>query len=105
MSSENTEANRAKEDGSNAWSRGDYNAAIQYFSDAIHAAKSTEKEFLRVLHSNRSAAYLKANKNDRALDDAIKCVELDPQWAKGHTRKGDAYYALKQYTQVQKRKG
>lgn len=51
-----------------------------------------------MLYSNRSAAYLKLNKLDEALKDGTKCTELDAQWAKGHTRKGDALYALKRYT-------
>ena len=33
-----------------------------------------------------------------ALLDANKCVEIDPQWTKGFSRKGDALYALGRFT-------
>lgn len=51
-----------------AWERGDFTAAVDLYSEAIAsvpvdgaaARTSTEtKELLRVLYSNRSAAYLK----------------------------------------------
>ena len=39
------------------------------------------------------------NKNTSALADATKCVELDNQWTKGLSRKGDALYSLGRYTE------
>ena len=33
-----------------------------------------------------------------ALDDANKCLELDSNWIKGITRKGDALFSLKKFT-------
>jgi len=33
-----------------------------------------------------------------ALLDANKCIEIDPQWTKGFSRKGDALFALGKYT-------
>jgi tetratricopeptide (TPR) repeat protein len=94
-----TLAIRAKEEGSTAWSSGDYPKALTKFSEAIdYSNPTTDKEFLKILYSNRSAVYLKLNQSENALNDAKKCIELDSQWLKGHTRKGDALYAKKQYT-------
>lgn len=42
-----------------------------------------------VLYSNRSAAYLKSDSKSKALWDAQKCVELQPEWAKGYSRLGE----------------
>lgn len=91
-----TLAHKAKEDGSIAWSKGDYAKAIEHFSTAI--SHGGDKEFLRTMYSNRSAAYLKVNRAEDALQDAVKCIETDSQWLKGYTRKGDALYALKRFT-------
>ncbi len=98
MSSSDPRATQAKADGSNAWSAGNYDLAIEHFSSAI--TFGGDKEFLKVLHSNRSAAYLKINKIDEALKDGNKCVELDSNWSKGFGRKGDALLAKKNYSEA-----
>ena len=41
---------------------------------------------------------MKLNKFKEAVSDASKCVELDGNWAKGYTRKGDALYSSLKYT-------
>lgn len=98
MSSANSAANEAKTQGGAAWSAGDYPKAIEQFSQAISLASPDEREFLKVLYSNRSAAYLKTNKATESLADATKCVELDSNWAKGYVRKGDALSFMKKHT-------
>ncbi len=97
MSSED-KAQAAKTEGTKAWQSGNYPRAIQHFSEAIDHTSSSNKELLKILYSNRSAAWLKVNKASEALSDGEKCVSLDNQWTKGYTRKGDALYALKRYT-------
>ncbi len=92
-----TTAHKAKEDGAIAWSKGNYQSAIDHFTTAI--SHGGDKEFLRAIYSNRSAAYLKVNKPDLALEDANKCVEVDANWAKGYTRKGDALHQLKRFSE------
>ena len=52
----------------------------------------------KVVYSNRSVAFLKVKKLSEAVADANKCVELDGNWAKGYTRKGDALYSSFKYT-------
>jgi stress-induced-phosphoprotein 1 len=89
-------ATEAKTKGSNAWSEGNYDQAVDFFSEGI--TFGGDKEFLKVLHSNRSAAYLKLNKVAESLADANKCVDLDSNWGKGYTRKGDALLANKKFT-------
>ncbi len=93
-----------KQAGSQAYSSGDYKDAVQQFTHAIGAETRTSaeaKQFLKLVYSNRSAAYLQLKDNDNALSDANKCVEeLDPQWPKGYIRRGDAYFALRNWTQA-----
>ena len=38
-----------------------------------------------VLLSNRCAAYLNLKKYENALEDAEKCVQIEPDWSKVHT--------------------
>ena len=110
MSNDNdSPAVQAKAKGSDAWSKGDYQGSITHFTSAIElsstvtassSSSSSGKDFLKVLYSNRSAAYLKLNKVTEALRDSNKCIEIDSTWSKGYTRKGDALFSSKQYTEA-----
>eukprot|EP01039_Chlorochromonas_danica_P000146 gene147-154_t len=91
------EAEEAKTEGSTAYTKGNYSAAIDHYSRAIELG-GDDRSFLKIIYSNRSAAYCKLGKFEDAVKDGNKCVELDGQWAKGYARKGDALYALKRYT-------
>ena len=70
-------ATTKKEEGNSLYSSGDYEGAIQAFGLAI--AASNDKSFLKVCYSNRSAANLQLKRNEDALVDAKKCIEIDPQ--------------------------
>ena len=81
----------AKEAGNAAFKSGDYAEAVTQFTLAIEADPTP------VLYSNRSAAYAKQEKYKEALLDANKCIDLKPDWAKGHSRRGAAYVGLKNW--------
>ena len=81
-----------KDLGNNEFRNGNYQSAIKFFDEAIE--KDPENH---VLYSNRSAAYLSSGEGQKALDDAEKCVNLEPTWAKGYGRKGAALHMLKKY--------
>lgn len=82
-------AEELKQQGNAAFAAEDYDEAIDKFSQAI-ALDATN----HILYSNRSAAYLAAGKKQEALDDAKKCVELNPNWSKGYLRLGKAQEAM-----------
>ena len=48
-----------------------------------------------VLLSNRSAAYVGLQEFSKALDDAVGCVEISPDFVKGYSRKAYAYLQQK----------
>jgi stress-induced-phosphoprotein 1 len=50
-----------------------------------------------VYYSNRSAAYLQQKNASQALEDANACLGLNPNFAKGYSRKGAALHTLKRY--------
>lgn len=77
-----------KAEGNKYFSAGDYEKAIEAYTKAI-ALKHDH-----VFFSNRSASYASLHRYSEALADAIRCVEINPSFAKGYSRKGAAYYGL-----------
>lgn len=97
-------AEEFKKAGSAAYTAGKFQEAVEAFSNAIQAETGTDKEakqFLKLVYSNRSAAYSQLRDHSKALADANKIVEnLDPEWGKGHMRRGDAYAGLGDWTRA-----
>lgn len=56
---------------------GDFDAAINLYTEAIALNQDNH-----VLYSNRSAAYMKQDRYQEALQDAEKTIELKEDWAK-----------------------
>merc|ERR1712187_465045 len=50
--------------------------------------------------ANRSQCWLKLGNHEKALEDAIKCTEVDPSNAKGWFRKGMSLHAMKRYPEA-----
>merc|ERR1711871_1162304 len=73
----------------------EFDKAIECYTKAIELNPNEH-----TYYSNRSAAYLSKGDGQTALYDAIKCVDVKPDWPKGHARKGAALHALKQYTEA-----
>ncbi|XP_026541316.1 tetratricopeptide repeat protein 28 isoform X2 [Notechis scutatus] len=68
---------------------GDYHRAILLYGEALGVDPQN-----CILYSNRSAAYMKIQQYDRALDDAIKAQLLNPKWPKAYFRQGVALQYL-----------
>jgi len=84
-------AQEHKTRGNEAFSAGNWLAAIAAFTDAIQEDPSDH-----VFFSNRSAANLKLLRTADAVNDAEQCVRLSPEWAKGFSRLGAALWADRQ---------
>ena len=82
--------------GNAAFKEKDYDAAITAFTEAIEADPTNH-----VFYSNRSGAHAAKADFKAALIDANECIKLNEQWAKGHSRRGAAYYGLKNWPQAQ----
>ncbi|ESL11139.1 hypothetical protein TRSC58_01120 [Trypanosoma rangeli SC58] len=83
--------------GNECYSHGCYLSAIRCYTKAL------EKDETAILHSSRSAAYLKSSMfagPSLALKDAERAVELDPGWYKARLRVGDAQFARKKYAEA-----
>nr|XP_045083243.1 ankyrin repeat and SOCS box protein 13 isoform X5 [Aegilops tauschii subsp. strangulata] len=77
--------------GAKAVERKDYAAALKFYSEAIKVDPEDA-----TLYSNRSLCHLKSGQAHDALADAIACVNVQPDWAKGYYRKGAALMSLKE---------
>ncbi|XP_052510568.1 tetratricopeptide repeat protein 28 isoform X1 [Budorcas taxicolor] len=68
---------------------GDFHTAIVLYNEALAVDPQN-----CILYSNRSAAYMKIQQYDKALDDAIKARLLNPKWPKAYFRQGVALQYL-----------
>eukprot|EP00948_MAST-09A_sp_MAST-9A-sp1_P004327 g4327.t1 len=98
MSNNNIEkAEELKRKGNEAYKSGNYEKAISFYAGALELDPKNV-----VYYSNRSAAYLAAGMNDKALKDAKKCSSLDVNYAKGFLRKGNALFAQRKFSLAMK---
>lgn len=73
----------------------EFDKAIEAYTQAIALDPSNH-----VFYSNRSAAYLSKGDAQNALNDGLKCTEVNPSFAKGYSRHGAALHALKKYDEA-----
>ncbi len=78
-----------------AFAKKDYVTAVQKYTEAISFDPNDHLFF-----SNRSACYANLKQYDDALDDARKCVELKPDFARGYSRKGLAEFYTGKYKEA-----
>jgi len=81
------EFNKLKEKANEFYCEGKYNDAVNIYSQLLE----WEPENYMVL-SNRSAAYIKLEKWNEALNDAVTSTKLKPDWGKAWGRLGAALY-------------
>lgn len=53
-----------------------------------------------MLFSNRSAAYAALRRFEEALQDALQCIKLKPDWPKGYARQGHALFHLERWSEA-----
>ncbi|XP_072839265.2 tetratricopeptide repeat protein 28 isoform X2 [Pogona vitticeps] len=68
---------------------GDFHGAIVLYGEALAVDPQN-----CILYSNRSAAYIKTQQYEKALDDAIQARLLNPKWPKAYFRQGVALQYL-----------
>ncbi|ORX36911.1 chaperone [Kockovaella imperatae] len=90
-----SDAAAIKAEANKAFAAKNYTEASKLYSDAIALDPSNH-----VLFSNRSASKAGLRDYQGALEDAEKCIELNPDFSKGYARKGAAYHGLRQYPEA-----
>nr|XP_002733822.1 PREDICTED: tetratricopeptide repeat protein 28-like [Saccoglossus kowalevskii] len=72
-----------------ACQNGDFQKATRLYTETISLDPTNH-----VLYSNRSAAFIKMQQYEKALQDAVTAKELCPKWAKAYYRQGLALQHL-----------
>ena len=85
-------AEEARQEGNELFKAGKFPAAIEKYGEAM---KRNPKS--AVPYSNRAACYQKLMEWQLALKDAETCVEMDPAYVKGWSRKGAIHTYLKEF--------
>ncbi|RLN90446.1 hypothetical protein BBJ28_00001307 [Nothophytophthora sp. Chile5] len=87
-----TQAAALKAKGNDAFARRRFQAATQFYSQAIELEPTSH-----LLYGNRAAAYHRLKKYELALADADAAVALHEPWVKGHYRRACALAALEKF--------
>jgi len=85
-------AEEARQKGNELFKAGSYAAAVEMYTEAM---KRNPKD--HVPYSNRAACYQKLMEWQLAIKDADRCVEMDPMFVKGWSRKAGIHFFLKEY--------
>ncbi|KAM4016481.1 tetratricopeptide repeat protein 12 isoform 2-T2 [Anomaloglossus baeobatrachus] len=88
-------ANALKDRGNQAFAQGNYETAIQHYSDGLEQLKD-----MQVLYTNRALAYIKLEKYDNAISDCEWALKCDDKCAKAYVHMGKAHLALKHYEEA-----
>jgi stress-induced-phosphoprotein 1 len=82
--------------------QGNKHLAAKKYAKAIESyTKGLEQDATsHVLYSNRSGAYVELGRWREAEQDARRCIEIAPRWAKGHYRLGAALEGQHQYAEA-----
>ena len=70
----------------------EFDAAVTCYSKSIELFPQDAASY-----SNRALAYLKLKRNGSCIEDAVKCLSIDPNYLKAYHRRGKAYLACQQY--------
>ena len=86
-----------KEEGNKLFKECRYEEACDKYTKALELDSTNA-----VIFSNRSVTYAKLGVYERALSDALQCIELNPQWPKGFLRNTSALELLGRHDDVMK---
>lgn len=91
----NPAAENWKNQGNQAFQKGQNSEAIKCYSKAIEIDGNNH-----VYYTNRATVYAGNEEWDLCLEDSNKAVALKGDWVKGHFRKGQALFGLKRYDEA-----
>ncbi|KAL5098961.1 hypothetical protein RYX36_003288 [Vicia faba] len=85
-------ADEEREKGNGFFKQQKYPEAIKHYTESLRRNPKDPRAY-----SNRAACYTKLGAMPEGLKDAEKCIELDPTFTKGYTRKGAVQFFMKEY--------
>ncbi|XP_060207271.1 hsp70-Hsp90 organizing protein 2 [Lycium barbarum] len=90
-------ADEEREKGNQLFKEMKYPDAVKHYTESIKRNPKDPRAY-----SNRAACYTKLAALPEGLKDAEKCIELDPTFVKGYTRKGAVQFFMKEYEKALK---
>ncbi|XP_053545809.1 tetratricopeptide repeat protein 12 [Bombina bombina] len=90
-------ANALKTLGNEAFVSGDYEAAVQHYTEGLDKMKD-----MQVLYTNRALAYIKLQKYQHAISDCAWALKCNEKCLKAYVHMGRAYVELKNYIEARK---
>uniref|UniRef100_A0A8C8ECT4 Tetratricopeptide repeat protein 12 n=1 Tax=Otus sunia TaxID=257818 RepID=A0A8C8ECT4_9STRI len=87
-------ANALKEKGNDAFRKGDYDIAIQRYTEGLEKLKDKQE-----LYTNRAQAYLKMHEYEKAIGDCEWALKCNGKCIKAYFLMGKAHLALKHYSE------
>lgn len=85
-------ADEEREKGNEFFKQQQYPEAIKHYTEALRRNPKDAR-----VYSNRAACYTKLGALPEGLKDANKCIELDPSFTKGYSRKAAVQFFMKEY--------
>ncbi|KAK0586603.1 hypothetical protein LWI29_009466 [Acer saccharum] len=85
-------ADEEREKGNEYFKQQKYPEAVKHYTESLRRNPKDPRTY-----SNRAACYTKLGALPEGLKDAEKCIELDPTFSKGYTRKGAVQFFMKEY--------
>lgn len=88
-------AEMKRQAGNEMFRANDFMQAAMEYTSALELDPS-----ISALYANRSQCWLKLGNHEKALEDAVRCTEVDPSNAKGWFRKGMSLHAMKRFSEA-----
>uniref|UniRef100_A0A2P2KC06 Uncharacterized protein MANES_02G035100 n=1 Tax=Rhizophora mucronata TaxID=61149 RepID=A0A2P2KC06_RHIMU len=85
-------ADEEREKGNEYFKQQKYPEAVKHYTESLKRNPEDARAY-----SNRAACYTKLGALPEGLKDAEKCIELDPAFSKGYTRRGAIQFFMKEY--------
>ncbi|XP_042555506.1 tetratricopeptide repeat protein 1 [Dipodomys spectabilis] len=85
------ESTRLKEEGNEQFKKGDYVEAESSYTKALQTCPACFQKDRSILFSNRAAARMRQDKNELAISDCSKAIQLNPNYIRAALRRAELY--------------
>eukprot|EP00936_MAST-01D_sp_MAST-1D-sp1_P001251 g1251.t1 len=86
--------------GNTSFKAGEYAQAAIHYTQAIDQCPNDSVPVKHICLGNRAFCFQKLGDHAKALEDADACIALNPDYVKGHFRRGLALHALQRYREA-----
>ncbi|XP_014787435.1 tetratricopeptide repeat protein 1 [Octopus bimaculoides] len=84
-------AQQFKEKGNQEFKAGNFQEAMKLYSKALQMCPLAFPKDRAIMYSNRAAAFMRMQKNKKAIEDSCSALELNPDYLKALLRRAELY--------------